>query len=130
MDAVDANGFAYIQAIISAGKQEDGGFTDYVFPREGETESSPKRAYSKAFEPFGWVLGTGNYTDDIDDEVLGVKNEFSSYASNSRMQIIGIAVVMEVILILVLTMITVSIVKPLRKSLTHINEMAQGDFSK
>lgn len=130
MDAVDTNGFAYMQAIISAGKQEDGGFTDYVFPREGETESSPKRAYSKAFEPFGWVLGTGNYTDDIDDDVLDVKNEFSSYESNSRMAIIGIAVVMEVILILVLTLITASIVKPLKKSLTHIDEIAQGDFSK
>lgn len=130
MDAVDTNGFAYMQAIISAGRQEDGGFTDYVFPREGETESSPKRAYSKAFEPFGWVLGTGNYTDDIDDDVLDVKNEFSSYESNSRMAIIGIAVVMEVILILVLTLITASIVKPLKKSLTHINEIAQGDFSK
>lgn len=130
MDAVDTNGFAYMQAIINAGKQEDGGFTDYVFPREGETESSPKRAYSKAFEPFGWVLGTGNYTDDIDDDVQDVKNEFSSYESNSRMAIIGIAVVMEVILILVLTLITASIVKPLKKSLTHINEIAQGDFSK
>ena len=130
MDAVDTNGFAYMQAIINAGKQEDGGFTDYVFPREGETEPSPKRAYSKAFEPFGWVLGTGNYTDDIDEDVLGVKNEFSSYESNSRMAIIGIAVVMEVILILVLTLIIASIVKPLKKSLTHINEMAQGDFSK
>ena len=130
MDAVDTNGFAYMQAIISAGRQENGGFTDYVFPREGETESSPKRAYSKAFEPFGWVLGTGNYTDDIDEDVLGVKNEFSSYESNSRMAIIGIAVVMEVILILVLTLITVSIVKPLKKSLTHIDEIAQGDFSK
>ena len=130
MDAVDANGFAYMQAIISAGRQEDGGFTDYVFPREGETEPSPKRAYSKAFEPFGWVLGTGNYTDDIDEDVLGVKNEFSSYESNSRMAIIGIAVVMEVILILVLTLITVSIVKPLKKSLPHIDEIAQGDFSK
>lgn len=130
MDAVDTNGFAYMQAIINAGKQEDGGFTDYVFPREGETESSPKRAYSKAFEPFGWVLGTGNYTDDIDEDVLGVKNEFSSYESNSRMAIIGIAVVMEVILISVLTLITVSIVKPLKKSLAHIEEIAQGDFSK
>lgn len=130
MDAVDTNGFAYIQAIINAGKQEDGGFTDYVFPREGETESSPKRAYSKAFEPFGWVLGTGNYTDDIDDDVLDVKNEFSFYESNSRMAIIGIAVVMEVILISVLTLITVSIVKPLKKSLAHIEEIAQGDFSK
>ena len=130
MDAVDANGFAYMQAIINAGKQEDGGFTDYVFPREGETEPSPKRAYSKAFEPFGWVLGTGNYTDDIDEDVLGVKNEFSSYESNSRMAIIGIAVVMEVILISVLTLITISIVKPLKKSLAHIEEIAQGDFSK
>ena len=130
MDAVDTYGFAYMQAIINAGKQEDGGFTDYVFPREGETESSPKRAYSKAFEPFGWVLGTGNYTDDIEEDVLGVKNEFSSYESNSRMAIIGIAVVMEVILILVLTLITASIVKPLKKSLTHIDEIAQGDFSK
>ena len=130
MDAVDTNGFAYMQAIINAGKQEDGGFTDYVFPREGETESSPKRAYSKAFEPFGWVLGTGNYTDDIDDDVLDAKNEFSSYESNSRMAIIGIAVVMEVILISVLTLITISIVKPLKKSLAHIEEIAQGDFSK
>lgn len=130
MDAVDTNGFAYMQAIINAGRQENGGFTDYVFPREGETEPSPKRAYSKAFEPFGWVLGTGNYTDDIDEDVLGVKNEFSSYESNSRMAIIGIAVVMEVILILVLTLITASIVKPLKKSLTHIDEIAQGDFSK
>lgn len=130
MDAVDTNGFAYMQAIISAGRQENGGFTDYVFPREGETEPSQKRAYSKAFEPFGWVLGTGNYTDDIDEDVLGVKNEFSSYESNSRMAIIGIAVVMEVILILVLTLITASIVKPLKKSLTHIDEIAQGDFSK
>ena len=130
MDAVDTNGFADMQAIISAGRQENGGFTDYVFPREGETEPSPKRAYSKAFEPFGWVLGTGNYTDDIDEDVLGVKNEFSSYESNSRMAIIGIAVVMEVILILVLTLITASIVKPLKKSLTHIDEIAQGDFSK
>ena len=95
-----------------------------------ERESSPKRAYSKAFEPFGWVLGTGNYTDDIDDDVLDVKNEFSSYESNSRMAIIGIAVVMEVILISVLTLITVSIVKPLKKSLAHIEEIAQGDFSK
>ena len=41
MDAVDTNGFAYMQAIISAGRQENGGFTDYVFPREGETEPYP-----------------------------------------------------------------------------------------
>lgn len=46
------------------------------------------------------------------------------------MAIIGIAVVMEVILILVLTLIIASIVKPLKKSLTHIDEIAQVIFQK
>ena len=55
--------------IIRVGQEPDGGYTDYVFPKEGETESSPKRSYSRAFEPFGWVVGTGNYIDYIDETV-------------------------------------------------------------
>lgn len=129
IDAVDADGYAYIQGILSAGKQEDGGYTDYQYPREGETEPSPKRAYSKAFEPFNWVVGTGNYTDDIDADVATVAQNFESYVSSSRTRLISAAVVMEVILIALLTIITLSITKPLQKCLTHIHAMEQGDFS-
>ena len=39
-------------------------------------EPSPKRSYSKAFEPFGWVIGTGNYTDYIDDQVASIEKIF------------------------------------------------------
>ena len=62
-------------------RQFEGGYTDYVFPKEGETEPSPKRSYSKAFEPFGWVIGTGNYTDYIDDQVASIEKDFSSYVT-------------------------------------------------
>lgn len=129
IDAVDANGYAYMQGIISAGKQEDGGYTDYEYPREGETEPSPKRAYSKAFEPFGWVVGTGNYTDDIDEDVASVERDFQTYVSSSRAKLISAAVIMEIILVVLLILIAISITKPLQKCLTYIHAMEQGDFS-
>ena len=129
MNAVDATGYGFIQAIISAGKQEDGGYTDYQYPREGETEPSPKRAYSKAFEPFGWVVGTGNYTDDIDEDVASVAQNFQTYVSSSRTKLISAAAIMEIILIVLLTLIAISITKPLQKCLTYIHAMEQGDFS-
>ncbi|MEO3943919.1 cache domain-containing protein [Gorillibacterium sp. CAU 1737] len=63
-DALDANGAPYIQEIIGAAVNGTG-YADYVFPRPGQTEALPKRSYSQVFAPFGWVIGTGNYIDDI-----------------------------------------------------------------
>lgn len=65
----DINGFYLIKALIAAGQQEGGGFVDYWFPKAGETEALPKRGYTLAFEPYQWIVGTGNYTDYIDNEV-------------------------------------------------------------
>ncbi len=128
-DAVDANGYAMIKDIISAGQQEDGGYVDYVYPKEGETEPSPKRSYSKAFEPYGWVIGTGNYTDYIDESIAATKSDFSAYVASSRNALVVIAVLVEIVMILLLTRITFSVVRSLRKALAHLSDMEQGDFS-
>lgn len=42
-----------------------GGYTDYYFPKTEGGVALPKRSYSAYFEPFDWVVGTGNYIDDI-----------------------------------------------------------------
>lgn len=68
LETKDGNGYQMVKEIIRVGKQADGGFTDYVYPKEGETDNQPKRSYSKAFAPFEWVIGTGNYTDYIDEK--------------------------------------------------------------
>jgi methyl-accepting chemotaxis protein len=65
LETRDANGTRLIAEIIRRGR-EGGGYTDYWFPREAGGKPAPKRSYSVAFEPFGWVVGTGNYVDDID----------------------------------------------------------------
>lgn len=68
----DVKGTYIIQKIIAAAKQPGGGYTDYWFPKKGETEAKQKRGYSLFFEPFKWSVGTGNYVDDIE---LKVKSE-------------------------------------------------------
>ena len=65
IDLRDGKGNYFIQAIIKAG-MAGGGFTDYWFPKAGETTPLAKRSYSLLFKPFGWVVGTGNYVDDLE----------------------------------------------------------------
>jgi len=43
------------------------GVTTYRIPRQGGSKPLGKIAYSRLFEPWGWSIGTGAYTDDIDD---------------------------------------------------------------
>ncbi len=49
----DVNGFELIRAIIETG-MKGGGFTDYWFPRAGQTEAAPKRSYSLYVKGFDW----------------------------------------------------------------------------
>ena len=79
----------------------NGGYTDYVFPKEGETESSPKRSYSRAFEPFGWVVGTGNYIDYIDETVEKETQAMRENVKTALIAIIGTGSLLIVIVMAV-----------------------------
>jgi methyl-accepting chemotaxis protein len=74
LDQLDKKGFPLVKAIIAAARA-GGGYTDYHFPRGEGGEPLPKRAYSAAFEPFRWVVGTGNYVDDIDAVVAKARDQ-------------------------------------------------------
>ena len=130
METKDANGYQMVKEIIRMGQEPDGGYVDYVFPKEGETESSPKRSYSKAFEPFQWVIGTGNYTDYIDDKIVTVGDEFSGYVTGRLTMFIASTLIEGAIVIVLLVFIIISIVQPLKKCVASIGMMEQGDFSK
>jgi len=92
IDQQDAKGKFMVKDIIDAGRQPGGGFVEYWFPRAGETEPLPKRAYALAFEPFQWNIGTGNYIDDIETALKG-------YRETARDQLVRSTVVMLLLLI-------------------------------
>jgi methyl-accepting chemotaxis protein len=65
-NAQDSSGTYYIQNIIKAGMQPEGGYSQWMFPKPNEKEATLKRGYSLLFTPYQWVIGTGNWTDSMD----------------------------------------------------------------
>lgn len=55
----------YIKEMIRAGQLAGGGYTEYAYPKMGETVAKPKRAYTLFYQPFNWIIGTGYYLEDI-----------------------------------------------------------------
>ncbi|MGE4417895.1 MAG: cache domain-containing protein, partial [Marinobacterium sp.] len=55
--------FAQMAAMIGDGKKVEA--FSYLWPKAGSTEPQPKLTLAKSFEPWGWVIGTGVYMDDL-----------------------------------------------------------------
>ncbi|CAI3544037.1 MULTISPECIES: methyl-accepting chemotaxis protein [Clostridium] len=123
----DANGYKMVADIIKNGKN-GGGYTDYYFPKEGETKASPKRSYSQAFEPFKWVIGTGNYTDDIDKSVNEDKKELSNIVTDNIGEFFIIVVVAILASIVLTIIISKEILNGFKSIIKSLEIMATGNF--
>lgn len=129
MNAKDTEGNSYIKDIINAGRSADGGYVDYVFPKAGETESSPKRAYSKAFEPFEWVVGTGNYIDYIDTTVANETQAMEANAKSAMTKIAGSGGFLVIVVVVVCVYMAVELSRSFRYALDYIGHITKGDFT-
>ncbi|MFZ2266552.1 MAG: methyl-accepting chemotaxis protein [Azonexus sp.] len=62
----DKNGKFLFVEFNDTVKKQGAGFVEYLWPKPGATEGVPKISYVKGFEPWGWVIGSGIYIDDVD----------------------------------------------------------------
>lgn len=125
----DANGYEMVKDIIRVGQLEDGGFTDYVFPKEGGTDPFPKRTYSKSYEPFKWVIGTGNYIDYIDEKVAFHSKEIQESMNEKITFVLIIAISCLIGLGILSVYITLSIVNAVKASVNYVQVLSSGDFT-
>ena len=44
---------------------DGGGIVEYQWPKPGQDAPAPKISYVKGFAPWGWVVGSGVYADDL-----------------------------------------------------------------
>ena len=64
----DKNGKHLFTEFNNVVKAKGAGFVDYVWPKPGSDAPVPKLSYVKGFEPWGWVIGSGIYIDDVEDK--------------------------------------------------------------
>lgn len=70
----------------------EGEFYNYSYPKPGEEELSPKRGYAVPNETFQWVIGSGNFIDEMERDVLAYKNELEE-TKNEIIIIIGAVII-------------------------------------
>jgi methyl-accepting chemotaxis protein len=66
----DPNGKALFLEMVAVAKADGAGFVDYMWPRPGSTDPVAKVSYVRAFAPWGWIVGSGIYVDEVDALIL------------------------------------------------------------
>jgi len=61
----DPNGFAVFVGFTDMVRKSGQGFVSYLWPKPGMDQPVEKISYVKGFEPWGWVIGSGIYVDDL-----------------------------------------------------------------
>lgn len=125
----DQNGVMIIQEIMKAA-ENGGGYNQFYFTKADGVTVALKVAYSESFKPWGWVITTGNYVDDMDMEMSGVKGEITSMFGSMVVIIIIVAVILIILSIIVsLIESNLIIVKPLKQIEAMAERMSKGDIT-
>ncbi|WP_375184548.1 methyl-accepting chemotaxis protein [Aquabacterium sp.] len=66
----DPNGKQLFVAFVDTVKASGAGYVFYEWPRAGSDQPVPKVSYVKGFAPWGWIVGSGVYIDEVDATVL------------------------------------------------------------
>nr|HQU74862.1 cache domain-containing protein [Calditrichia bacterium] len=69
----DVKGNLFIQDLVNGAVRNGSTNVEYWFPKPGEQEASAKFGFTQYFEPWGWIIGTGVYVDDVDAQYAAMR---------------------------------------------------------
>ncbi|MEA1867636.1 MAG: methyl-accepting chemotaxis protein [Thermodesulfobacteriota bacterium] len=69
----DPNGKPLFLEFVDVCKQNGEGFVDYMWPKPGASEPVPKISYVKLYRPWGWIVGSGIYVDDMQKQIAKLR---------------------------------------------------------
>ena len=112
----DPTGKALFNEMVAIARRDGAGLVDYYWAKPGEQDPVPKISYVQLFKPWGWIIGSGIYVDDLE-------REFRNYLV--RFSIIGL-VIAALMAVLVAILIR-SITGPLRHTMRAMANIASGE---
>ena len=87
----DPRGVHIFVAFADLVRRAGEGYIDYVWQwNDDPLRLEPKESYVKGFAPWGWVVGTGIYTDDVRAEIVRIEQSLI----NTALAISGVMIVL------------------------------------
>lgn len=112
----DPDGVAIFNEMVALAKTQGSGNLAYRWPKPGADEPVAKTSYVQVFEPWGWVIGSGVYIDDI-------QAEFQAQVWKASAAGLTIALFMVVLV----RLIARSIARPLKEAVQAMSNIASGE---
>ncbi len=116
-DYEDAKGKRIFLEFIDACEETGAGFVDYQWPKPGTTKPIPKISYVKLFAPWGWIIGTGIYVDDVDTEIARL--------TNGALLVLAVAIGIGLFISFILAR---SVSNPIQQMSIKAQAIAEGDL--
>lgn len=91
-DMLDKKNIPFVKDLID-GANNGGGFVTYYFPKANGKVPVPKLSYGALFKPYSWMIGTGQYIDNIDEEVEVIGNNAKKSISDNITIFISVTLV-------------------------------------
>jgi methyl-accepting chemotaxis protein len=115
-DSKDPSGKALFIEMVKVSKEKGGGIVEYLWPKPGASAPVKKISYVKLYEPWGWVVGSGIYVDDV-------------YLQLSTLRwtlLVGNFIFVGFIMLISL-LISRQVTVPVRQMVAMANDLAHGD---
>ena len=111
----DPDGNAVFVMFVEAVRKEGSGYLSYLWPKPGQEKPVEKVSFVTGFKPWGWVIGSGLYMDDL-------RAAFITSLGQAALEILAAIVVMG----LMALAITRSIVRPLERAVGVAKAVSVG----
>lgn len=126
----DPNGVMIIQQIMKTCQSpEKGGYNEFYFTKADGVTVAPKIAYSQIFEPWGWVVSTGNYTDDIDAAVAEKSADLDSIYDSALFKINIVFIAMIAVALVIAFFYGKHMIRPLKDIQGFAHSISQGNLT-
>jgi methyl-accepting chemotaxis protein len=115
-DYKDPTAKALFIEMVGATQKPSGNFVYYMWPKPGRDKPVQKLSFVKAFAPWGWIIGTGIYIDDVD----------AAWRANAAVAA-GLALVCLVLLLVTSSRVSRSIFVRLQDMASRMKDVAEGE---
>ena len=126
-DTRDPDGKPLFVAFVDVCRAKGEGFVDYMWPMPGRDEPVPKLSYVKLFKPWGWIVGTGIYLDDVDQAVASKKGEIAAAITGQRNRLILLMTLLLTVTGGAVALIGRRITSPIITASNMLKDIAQGE---
>ena len=113
----DPNGKADFVEFVNVAKAKGEGLVAYLWPKPGSTIAVPKFSYVKLYKPWGWVVGSGLYVDDMQQAMAVL-----------RWKIAGATLFIVVVVLLLAYVVSSRISRNIKKIISAAEMLAMGDI--